>query len=110
MIVDPSQTNDAPVITAGRAFTVTTCVEKHPVAVTIYDTVDIPVLKPAKTPVPELIVPIAKFDEDHVPDGVLLLNVIEEPSHTKNGAPPIAAGLVFTVTTAVLKHPLPGSV
>jgi hypothetical protein len=42
----------------------------------------------------------------HVPPGVVLLSVMQLPTHIVNVVPDMAAGLGLTVTTVVVKQPV----
>lgn len=64
---------------------------------------------PPAIPVVEPIVPIAVLLLLHVPNGAVFVKVVVPPWHTAN-VPPIAGGLGFTVTVAVVMQPEPGSV
>lgn len=68
----------------------------------------VPETTPVTTPVDETVA-IAELLEDHVPFGVVLLNVIVEPTHNDD-APVIAAivgnGLTVTVVVTALVQPL----
>lgn len=64
-----------------------------------------PAVTPVTTPVPEPTVALALLLL-HVPPGVTSVNVIVAPSH-KLPLPDIADGFAFTVTTALVVHPVP---
>jgi hypothetical protein len=63
----------------------------------------VPVVIPVIDPVIASTVPIAGFDDAHVPPGVVVVNVPVAPWHTCN-EPPIADGNAYTVTICVTRH------
>ena len=101
-IVCPMHTTEGPLIAGGSAFTVTILLTAHPAGV-LYDTVSVPVLIPASIPA-VLIVPVVTGMQLHVPPASVRVVVL--PAH-RLPAPVIAAGIVFTVTTAVATQPGP---
>ncbi len=64
---------------------------------------------PARTPLVTSIVPTAGLLLLHVPPGVVVVNVVVLFSHTCRD-PPIVDGNAYTVTSAVVRQPVAGSV
>ena len=106
VMVDATQTCDGPLIEAGSGFTVIVLERVQPVP----NAVQIMVTVPTETPVtiPLLLPTTAIADELllHVTPGVVVVRVMEEPTHTDDG-PPISAGSGSTVTIAVVEQPAP---
>jgi hypothetical protein len=104
LVVKPLHTCNVPVIAFGNGFTeiVFTTVQPAP---RVYVITLFPAATPVTTPVVEPIVAIDALPLLHVPPVVVLVNEIVEAMHTDDG-PPIAAGVVFTVTTTVAAHPV----
>src|SRR6185436_9993955 len=104
VVVNPTHTVSVPVI-AGAGFTVTVAVTLHPL-LSVYVIVDVPADTPVTTP-PFVMVATPVLDDVHgltaagVPDPV---NVVVNPTHTLSV--PVIAGAGFTVTVAVILHPL----
>jgi hypothetical protein len=92
------------VYAVGSAFTVTTVVLAHVVAVIVYLTVALPGLIPQKEP-PALIVPIEGVRLLHVPPPVDELSDTQLPTHTWPG-PVITFGTGLTVTVPVREQPV----
>jgi len=65
----------------------------------------VPVATPVTVPVAEPIFATAVVPLVQVPDEVASVKVVVPVPHTL-GVPPIAAGFAFTVTWAVLLHPV----
>jgi hypothetical protein len=86
-----------PVITAGRGLTVMLLIAVQPVDVIVYVISALPVPAPVTIPLLEPTVATARSLLLHVPPVVASVNVIVDPTHTKD-APPIEAGKGFTVT------------
>ena len=103
-VVKPAHTAAMPVIEEGFAFTVTTAVLRQPV-LSVYVIVDVPAVEPVTIPVDEPIVALLLLLLQTPPDGVEF-NVVVKPAHTLS-VPVIEEGLGLTVTTAVLKQPVP---
>lgn len=99
--VSPSHAESVPPIGAGAGVTVTTLLEVQP-AVSEYVMVAVPGAgvedTPVTTPVDEPTVAMEVGLLVQLPPGVLLLNVIVEPSHTVDG-PTIGAADATTVIT-----------
>lgn len=66
--------------------------------------ITVPFDTPHITPLELPIVATAGLLLLHVPPVLVLVSVVQSPLHTLS-EPPIAAGSVFTVTTAVAEHP-----
>ena len=103
----PAQVTPAPVMDAGKVFTVTSDVLVQPAA-DVYVTIAVPSDTPVTMPVllPTEATPSA--DELQVPPDGVLLNVVVAPIHTLR-VPVISEGIAFTVTIAVSNavHPEP---
>lgn len=69
----------------------------------------VPAAIPASTPVVTSTVPAAGLLLVHVPPGVVVLSAVVPFSHTVVGDGLMADGNAYTVTTAVVRHPV-GSV
>jgi hypothetical protein len=80
VIVDPGHTDEAPVIAAGRGFTVAMAVATQPVG-KVYDMVAVPSVRPVTTPLPEPMAATEPLSLDHVPPPVFD-NVVLSPWHT----------------------------
>ena len=100
VIVCPTHTDEGPLIAEGSAFTVIIFEVAQPVG-SVYTTVTVPLLILVSTPAP-LIVPVVAGVALHVPP--TSVSVVVLPWHTAP-APVIAAGIAFTVTTAVAAQP-----
>jgi hypothetical protein len=106
-VVDvPVHTTAVPLIADGNGFTVIIIVVKQPVP-KVYVMIGVP----ADTPVtagPETVA-IARSLLVHVPPAGVELSVVVKPTHTLR-VPVIVDGLVFTVTTVVVRQPVAGIV
>ena len=100
VIVWPTHTDEGPLIVDGSAFTVIIFEVAQPVG-SVYTTVTVPLLILVSTPAP-LIVPVVAGVALHTPPASDKAVVL--PLHTAP-APVIAAGMAFTVTTAVAAQP-----
>jgi hypothetical protein len=98
-IVSPRHIVDELVIATAPAFTVSTCVTKHPFA-SRYEMVVVPVLRPHKIPVVEPIVPTAALLLLHVPPATEFDNVVQAPTHA-DVPPVIAVGIGQNCTVHV---------
>jgi len=105
VMLEPGHTWVGPVIAAGVALTVKGWLALQPVGM-VYIILSVPALTPETTPVVEPTVANDVFVLLHVPPVSVLASVIAEPTHTWLG-PVIAGGVVLTVTTDVMKHPVP---
>lgn len=104
LVAEPAHIEDAPEMTAGRAFTVTITFLEHPNGdVYVMRTVlaDSPVTTPSELPTVAVLVLLLL----HVPLGVVLERVVVEFTHTAN-VPVILAGKGSTVIGRVIKHPV----
>lgn len=101
---DPVHMAKTPVIAAGCVFTVTTLVAKQP-PLKVYVIVAVPAAAPVTTPDVELTLAVPDALLVHTPPVGEEDKVVVDPTQTV-AVPDIAPGVVFTVTTAVTKHPL----
>jgi hypothetical protein len=60
---------------------------------------------PVTIPEVEPTVAIVAEPDTHVPPGVAFVSVMDEPSHIPD-VPSTAAGMVFTVTVCIVRHPV----
>lgn len=105
IVVAPTHTLGVPNITPGTGLTVTVEVLRHPVE-SLYVTVAVPTERPEIPPENDIIGPVTKGAEDvHVPPVVALLSIPVVPVHS-DVIPVIGKGLGWTVTAAVVAHPV----
>ena len=102
VVVDPTQTEAAPVIADGSALTVSDLDVTHPADV-VYVIFTVPADAPVTSPVALLTVATEVLLLLHVPPVVASVNVVVEPTHTAD-APLIAAGSGLTVIVVVVKQ------
>jgi hypothetical protein len=103
VVVRPAQTDSEPVIGPGNGLTVTTAVRLQP-PVNEYDIVVVPAAMPPTTPV-ELTVATDGLLLAHVPPVEIVAKVVNVPEQSPK-VPVIASGTAFTVTSAVVMHPV----
>jgi hypothetical protein len=87
----------------------TTLGELQPVAVTVYDIVDVPTVTPLTMPEEEPMVATEMLLLAHVLPGVGEFNVVVPPTQSK-GFPVIAPGIGLMETVIVALQPMPGAV
>jgi hypothetical protein len=102
VMVEPSHTDDGPVIGAGVALTVTITVAWQP-PLNEYDIVAVPGIPPVMIPVVPMLATVALL-LPQLPPAVASVTVIVDPLHTTVG-PAIATGDGFTATTIVALQP-----
>ena len=106
-VVNPTQTDNVPVIAGGKGLTVTTTVG----AIQPVGNVYVMVAVPAALPVAVVVLLGPSMTETlplllaHVPPAVTELRLVVKPWHTVS-MPVIADGFGLTVRTAVVKQPL----
>lgn len=101
-VVLPSHTDSVPEMAEGVVFTVTTAIDTQ--LDSAYEMIAVPAATPVTTPEASTVA----FDKsllDHAPPPVLFVSVVAAPVHTEK-VPPIAAGEIFTVSSAVTKQPV----
>ena len=101
--VSPTHTTVDPVIPEGSGSTVATDFAMQPVVASVYDIVVVPVVKPCKTPVVDVIVPTGGEPLLQVPPGGVALSVTVSPGQTVIGSVRIV-GSEFTVTCSTVSH------
>ena len=104
LVVEPWHTDATPNIDPGNGLTVTTAVVWQPVGNTNM-IVDVPADTPVTTPLvmPIVAMPVALLLQ--VPGALASVSVVVSPAHTSS-VPVITAGNGFTVTIAVMIHPV----
>lgn len=100
----PEQILVAPLIVAGLAFIVTSCIAKQPVADSLYVIVAVPADTPVTIPLVVGIVAIAVLLLLHVPPVVVLVRVVAAASQ-RLADPEMAAGVAATFTAIDRKQP-----
>ena len=104
-IVEPTQNGEDAEIADGVVLTVIIVVAVQPVP-REYVIIDVPDITPVTTPVPLTTVATVVVPLDQVPPVVPSVNVMVVPE--QNGEEPgIADGSTFTVTTVMVKQPVP---
>jgi hypothetical protein len=103
--LSPTHTVNAPVIAAGNGLVVNTISELHPVAVMIYEIIDVPALTGVTIPVRDPTDATAGRLLLQVPPGVDDVNATAAPTHDSN-MPVGVAGSGFTVIDFTEKHPV----
>ncbi len=103
-VVKPAQTVMVPVIAEGKGLTVTTVIVVHPVP-KVYVIPEVPAATPETTPVPEPTVATDDVPVVHVPPPASVSAVVELTQTV--AVPLMAAGNGLTVTTVVIRHPVP---
>lgn len=101
----PVHTCDVPDMPGGGRFTVTIFVTIQPPTV-VYDITAKPVFTPVTIPLDEPTVAMIRLLLAHVPPGVELLSVTDEPIHSVL-EPVMPGGGAFTVTCLVALQPVP---
>jgi len=105
VIVEPTQNGEDAGIANGVVLTVTIVVAVQPVP-SEYVIIEVPDNTPVTTPVPLTTVAMVVVPLDQVPPVVPSVNVIVVPEQNGDEAE-IADGIELTVTTVVVKHPVP---
>lgn len=100
-VVEPTQIDDDP-DNVGVAFTVIVLVTEH--VPMLYVTIEVPAATPSSDPLDEPMVATAVLPLAHEPPETEFVSVIDCATQTEAG-PPIAAGVLLTVTTCVTVLP-----
>ena len=100
----PTHTLVEPVMAAGNGLTVSVATAKQPVAKR-YVIIDVPCETPETTPDKEPTVATPVWLLIHVPPGVVLVRINDDPTQTGE-TPPMAAGTGLTVKVTVRLQPV----
>ena len=105
VVVKPIHTDGVPVKVVGFGLTVTMAVLIQPVP-SVYVITDVPATEPVTTPEVESAMVALPLLLLQVPPAGVEFKVVVSPMHTVN-VPVSVVGLALTVTTAVLRQPVP---